>query len=325
VNGLEILVQKAWDIRQAFEAEIYFSAPGAKHYANQYFQNHRNVFVNLSVTGRSCVCRCEHCAGKLLDSMIATPTPAEMKSVIDRLVQQGCQGILVSGGANSQGEVPLLPFAETIAYARQKGIKVLVHSGLIRRETAAALREAGVDQVLMDVIGDRDTIKQVYHLDREPEQYLQSMLNCRIEGLQIAPHVIIGLHYGQIKGEFNALQMIQQAEPETVVLPILTPVYGTAMGNISPPLIDDAVKVLATARVLYPETAISLGCARPPGIYKRQLEIKAVDCGVNGIAYPDENTVNYATSRGLKTIFNEDCCSLIGKTFARSEINYFAQ
>lgn len=318
MTGLETLVQKAWEIRQAFTPEIFFSAPGAKHYENQYFQNHKNAFVNLSVTGSSCACRCEHCAGKLLESMIATPTPAEMKSVIDRLAEQGCKGILVSGGANSQGEVPLLPFAEMMAYARQKGLKVLVHSGLIRKNTAAALKEAKVDQVLMDIIGDRDTIRQVYHLELEPQQYLQSMLNCRNEGLQIAPHVIIGLHFGQVKGELNALQMIQQAEPETLLLPVLTPTCGTAMVNINPPQIDDTVKVLATARVMHPATAISLGCARPPGIYKRQLEIKAVDCGVNGIAYPDEKTVAYAQRRGLKTIFNEDCCSLIGQTIARS-------
>ncbi len=317
MTGLETLVQQAWEIRQDFAPEIYFSAPGAKHYANQYFQNHRSAFVNLSVTGSNCACRCEHCAGRLLESMVATPTPEEMKLVIDRLVKHDCQGILVSGGANSQGEVPLLPFAGMLAYAHEKGLKVLVHSGLVKKETAVALREAGVDQVLMDIIGDRETIRQVYHLDQEPEQYLQSMLNCRKEGLQIAPHVIIGLHFGQIRGEFNALQMIQQAEPETVLLPVLTPACGTAMADIRPPQIDDAVRVLATARVLHPGTAISLGCARPPGIYKRQLEIRAVDCGVNGIAYPDENTVKYAGSRGLITVFNEECCSLIGKKIAK--------
>jgi len=317
VTGLETLVQQAWEIRQAFMPEIYFSAPGAKHYENEYFKNHKSAFVNLSVTGSNCACRCEHCAGRLLESMVATPSPEEMKLVIDRLVKHDCQGILVSGGANSQGEVPLLPFAGMLAYAHEKGLKVLVHSGLVKKETAAALREAGVDQVLMDIIGDRETIRQVYHLDQEPEQYLQSMLNCRNEGLQIAPHVIIGLHFGQIRGEFNALQMIQQAEPETVLLPVLTPACGTAMADIRPPQLDDAVKVLATARVLHPGTAISLGCARPPGIYKRQLEIRAVDCGVNGIAYPDESTVKYSGSRGLKPVFNEECCSLIGKTIAQ--------
>ncbi|HWQ74726.1 MAG TPA: radical SAM protein [Syntrophomonas sp.] len=313
MDELEQLVNRAWETRQNFTPAIYFYAPGAKHYANRYYQNHPYAFVNLSVTGEGCACRCEHCNGRLLQSMLATSTPAAMRTAVDRIVAQEGRGILVSGGANSFGEVPLLPFAEVLAYARQQGLTVLVHSGLIRRETARALKAAGVDQVLMDIIGDRDTIAQVYHLDQTPEQYLQSMLICREEGLQIAPHVIIGLHFGQIKGEYQALQMIQQAEPETVLLPILTPACGTAMANVSPPPPDETEKVFATARIMFPDTPISLGCARPPGIYKRNVEIRAVDCGVNGIAYPDEHTVEYACSRGLETVFDEACCSLIGR------------
>jgi uncharacterized radical SAM superfamily protein len=198
-----------------------------------------------------------------------------------------------------------------MGYASQMGLKVLVHSGLINRETATGLKGAGVDRVLIDVIGDKNTVRQVYHLNQQPDDYLQSMLFCREAGLNIAPHVVIGLHYGQIRGEWRAMEMIKQAEPETIILVILTPACGTAMADIQPPPIEEVAEVMATARVLNPGTPITLGCARPPGQYKRQVEIKAVDCGVNGIAYPDEATVTYAKSKGLKTMFTEECCSLI--------------
>jgi lipoyl synthase len=308
---IHAMIQKAWETRRTFAPEIWFSAPGAKHYENRYFSNHTHSFVNLSVTGEVCACRCDHCEGKLLQSMISTPTPMEMRRVVDRLLDQGCRGILVSGGANSKGEVPLLAFAESIAYAHQMGLKVLVHSGLLQRKTAAYLKEAGVDQVLIDVIGDQDTIRQVYHLDIRPDDYLQAMLICREVGLNIAPHVVVGLHYGRIRGERRALEMIQQADPETVVLVVLTPTSGTVMADIQAPLIAEVGRVIATARVMNPITPISLGCARPPGQYKRQLEIMAVDCGVNGIAYPDEATVAYAQAKGLQIMFSEECCSLI--------------
>lgn len=314
-------VQKAWDTRQEFEPEIWFSAPGAKHYKNNYYSNHSNSFVNLSVTGEACACRCDHCDGKLLQTMIGAPTPIMMRRVIDNLLEKGCRGILISGGANSQGEVPLLPFIETMAYAKQMGLKVLVHSGLINMETAIGLKKAGVDQVLIDVIGDQDTISQVYHLNQQPEDYLQSMLFCRKAGLNIAPHVVIGLHYGQIRGEKRALEMIRQAEPETIVLVILTPACGTVMEVVQPPSIEDVSEIMASARVLNPATPITLGCARPPGQYKRQVEIKAVDCGVNGIAYPDEETIIYAQNKGLKVMFSEDCCSLIARKIRRCILN----
>jgi uncharacterized radical SAM superfamily protein len=321
MSDMETIVQKAWDTRQKFAPEIWFAAPGAKHYKNQYYSNHTNSFVNLSVTGEACACRCDHCDGKLLNSMIGTPTPIAMRRVVDQLLDQGCGGILVSGGANSKGQVPLLPFAEAMAYASQMGLKVLVHSGLIDRETAANLKEAEVDQVLIDVIGDQDTIRQVYHLDQRPDDYLQSMLFCREVDLNIAPHVVIGLHYGQIRGDKRALKMIQQADPETVILVVLTPACGTPMANVQPPAIDEVGEIIAEARVINPSTPIILGCARPPGQYKRQVELHAVDCGVNGIAYPDEAAIVYAKSKGLQTMFTEECCSLIVRSLKRG--NYY--
>jgi uncharacterized radical SAM superfamily protein len=307
------MIQQAWKIRLAFGPEIGFSAPGVKHYDNPYYANRPFSFAHISVTGETCALRCAHCEGKLLQTMIGATCPEAMRRAVDRLLNKGCRGILVSGGGDSNGTVPLEPFVEAIGYAKQMGLKVLVHSGLIQRETAARLKEAGVDQVLMDVIGDENTIRQVCRLDRKPGDYLQSMLYCRDAGLNIAPHIVIGLHFGQIRGERRALEMIREADPETIVLVILTPARGTLMAGIQPPAMDEVARIIATARMLNPAKPITLGCACPPGNYKRRAERIAIDCGVNGIAYPDETTVDYAWSQGLKAVFSEECCSLLGR------------
>lgn len=309
----EAMISQAWKIRREFKPEILFAVPGVKHYDNPHYSNRPFSFANLSVTGEACSCQCAHCKGSLLSTMIGVENPQAMRRVVDKLSEKDCRGILISGGADVSGEVPLASFGEAIGYAKQKGLTVLVHSGLIRRETAAMLKKARVDQVLMDVIGDEETIREVCHLNRKPEDYLQSMCYCREAGLSIAPHIVIGLHFGQIRGEYNALEMINKVSPETIVLIILNPVRGTAMAGISPPSLDDVAGIMAAARVLNPLTPITLGCARPPGQYKREAEKRAIDCGVNGIAYPDETAVDYAWSRGLKAIFFEECCSLLGK------------
>ncbi|AFV12146.1 aldolase-like protein [Thermacetogenium phaeum DSM 12270] len=310
--GLSNLMQQAWEIRKDHAPQIIFSAPGAKHYQNRFFANRRNSFVNLSVTGKACACRCAHCNGRLLETMIPTPTPEEMCRVVDRLMEKGCRGILVSGGADSRGEVPLLPFVDAIGYAKGKGLRVLVHSGLIRRETAVALREVGVDQVLLDVIGEESTIRDVYHLAHKPSDYLEAMLTCREAGLSIAPHVVIGLHYGRLLGEMKALEMISRADPQAVVLVIISPMKGTEMAGVEPPPVEETARVFATARLLNPDIPLTLGCARPPGRYKQKIEKLAVDCGVNAIAYPDEATITHARNKGLQVIFTEECCSLMG-------------
>ncbi|MDP2839472.1 MAG: radical SAM protein, partial [Syntrophales bacterium] len=211
MTALQAMMQQAWETRQEFKPEIWFSVPGARHYDNPYYSNRPFSFANLSVTGEACACRCAHCEGALLKTMIGATSPQAMRRVVDDLLKKGCRGILVSGGSDAYGEVHLQPFVEAIGYAKQMGLKVLVHSGLIQRETAARLKEAGVDQVLIDVIGDENTIRQVCRLDRKPGDYLQSMLYCRDAGLNIAPHIVIGLHFGQIRGERRALEMIRQA------------------------------------------------------------------------------------------------------------------
>jgi hypothetical protein len=178
---------------------------------------------------------------------------------------------------------------------------------------ALRLKDCGVDQVLIDVIGQEQTIHDVYHLDRSPDDYLRSMMICREAGLDFAPHVVIGLHFGQILGEYKALKMIQEAQPKSLVLVILTPAAGTGMSMVSPPDLFEVEKVLIAARIWNPNIFLSLGCAKPPGVYKRQVEMLAIDCGFNGIAFPGDQAIEHACRRGLLPVFTEECCSMAGR------------
>lgn len=99
--------------------KICFAVPGSKYYETDVYTNNQNSFANISITGTACSCRCEHCRGKLLETMIPAVTVDDFCAVIDKLVGKGCKGILVSGGSNENGEVPLIPFAPGIAYARK--------------------------------------------------------------------------------------------------------------------------------------------------------------------------------------------------------------
>ena len=69
--------------------------------------------------------------------------------------------------------------------------------------------------------------------------------------------------------------------------------------------------ILTKARDMFPSTPILLGCARPGGKYRLQLDKLALDMGINGIAYPAEGVVQYAREKGLNPVFSEYCCSFI--------------
>ncbi len=59
-----------------------------------------------------------------------------------------------------------------------------------------------------------------------------------------------------------------------------------------------------------PTTKINLGCGRPMGEMKKQLDRAAIDNGINGIAYPADGAIAYAGTRGLDPKLYEFCCSL---------------
>ena len=59
-----------------------------------------------------------------------------------------------------------------------------------------------------------------------------------------------------------------------------------------------------------PTTPVLLGCARPLGETKVQIDRLAVDAGLNGIAYPADGIVAYAKDAGLEPDFINACCGV---------------
>ncbi len=306
------LLNESWNIRnENFPSILTVSTPGAKTYISDFHKNKRNTFVNISITGTNCSLDCEHCKKSLLESMIPIASGDELKILGNRLVERGCEGILISGGAIPTGEVPLDNYFDALSYLKNKGLKVLVHTGLASRETASRLQKAGVDQVLLDIIGDEETIKKVCHLKKRPSDFLNSLQVLIDNGLDVAPHIIIGLYFGQIVGEYYALEMVTQAKPNNIVLVALSPSAGTPMERVATPPPEEVGKIVAIARILNPKAHIALGCARPPGKEKESMEIYAVQAGITGIAYPADETIEYAKSLGLEITFKDTCCSLL--------------
>ncbi len=311
---LNDLQSEAFKIRKAhFGNGLTFSIPGMVSYHDDTLPCQKDRFAAISVTGKHCDLRCGHCKGKLLESMIPAEDPETFLQVTERLRLNGAHGILVSGGADQNGEVPLKEFIPSIREIKEKNpeFKVIVHTGLIRREIAKELKKAGVDQILIDVIGDEDTIREVYHLDKSVEDYEETLWMLKEEGHRIAPHIIIGHHFGEMRGEWRALEMVTRVGVETIVLVIFKTLYLDGKYHFKVPKPEDASRISAIARILNPDIPVRMGCIRPAHPWKAEMEKGFINSGVNTIAYPLQGTIDYAKEIGLKTKFIEMCCSLI--------------
>lgn len=308
---LDELLEEAWRLRERHrDGSLAVSAPSHKQYRTDEFCNSCDSFVDVSVTGDDCALDCDHCGGVLLESMEHVSSPEDLRRLGEELAEKGADGLLVSGGADESGRVPLTRFLPAIRDVKDLGLDVIAHTGLVTERDAEGLAEAGVDQVLMDVIGDRGTIEQVYHLDREPRDYRDSLQRLKDAGLTTAPHVVAGLHGGEVRGEYEALRMMTETESDIVVIVALSPLPGTRFSDAEPPGPEEVARLVAAARILNPEKRVTLGCARPAAT-KTELDRLAVDAGVSTISYPSDSALDRARERGLDVDFSELCCTLV--------------
>jgi hypothetical protein len=89
------------------------------------------------------------------------------------------------------------------------------------------------------------------------------------------------------------------------------PIHGTAMAKVPPPKPGDIAKVASVARLMFPNTPLILGCMRPKGAMCSETEILALKAGVDAVAFPSEQAVKYAQSKGCKISFSSYCCAQI--------------
>ena len=297
---------------ERFGNDIQFYAPGLKRWqSSEWSPGRANRFLPVSVTGTACALQCDHCKTKVLEGMVTLGDGRDLFATAERLKAQGTDGILVSGGSQRHGGVPLKPHFDAMYRIREElGMRVVVHSGVVSPELARGLADAGVDGVMLDIIGSEQTIREVYHLDLTPADFDRSLEVLAKRGLRIIPHIVLGLHYGQFLGEWEALEMIARHPVSTLILVVLTPLVGTPMEHIPPPPVEEVTDFFAVARGRMAGTRINLGCGRPMGAAKVALDRAAIDQGLNGIAYPADGMVAYARERGLEPAFHEYCCSL---------------
>lgn len=318
-HSLNGLFSEAYDLsRKHFSNLIHFYMPGMVRYETSFYRaNGSHQFPGISVTGRFCHLECDHCNGQLLETMIPATTPMELLSVCTEIKNQGGTGCLISGGCLNDGKVPLMKFVPTIKRVnRDLGLRTVIHTGLVDASVAKALANAGIAAAMIDIIGSNDTVREVYHLNDDVRSFDRSLSLLDENGIPTVPHVVVGIHYGELKGEKTALEMISKHNRAAVVVVALTPLSNTEMEHASPPLPVDVARVVLASRLLMPETPLLLGCARPRGQHKVETDILAIKAGVNGIAYPSEEAHAFAKKLGLSVRLHEKCCSLLWQDLA---------
>jgi lipoyl synthase len=292
---------------------IHFYTPSFKAYATSEIAGcGRNLWPAVSITGGVCKLACDHCRAKILEPMIPARTPEQLWRVVNEQLAQGARGMLLSGGSNHRNEVEYDAFYPTIRRIKDSfpGFRVALHTALVNRDIARRMEESGIDAAMMDVIGAQDTVSQVYHLRRNVGDFEHSLECLTATSLKVVPHIVLGLHYGRMLGEWNALEIVKRHRPAALVLVVVMPFYAPAGRPFATPDPRAAGRFFMDARAALPATPLLLGCARPAGAVKVEIDAYAVMAGLDGIAHPADGMVELASRLGRAVRVTPACCSI---------------
>jgi uncharacterized radical SAM superfamily protein len=282
-------------------------------------------FPAISITGSNCALNCEHCNKKYLKGMKQLTENPDLERFLFDLHNNDGIGALISGGSDLDGSVPLLNFLDTIKKVKaETNLIINTHTGLLNEETAKKLAEADVDIISFDINMDEDVIRKIYHLNKKLDEYKRAINLLTKYKLNIVPHVCVGLYYGKFHKELESLKFIKDTlkDPPLIVVIVLIPPKNSKV-RFETPQPEVIAKTIALIRFIFPTTEISLGCMRPRGIIKIEVEKLALKAGITRIEIPSKDTLKWLKNQNPSTQikYYSACCAIpnVFENFAESK------
>ncbi len=260
-------------------------------------------FPSVSVTGTRCDEMCSHCKGVHLRGMEPAETREKMNELTHSLVRDHSTGVLISGGCDAGGSVPVPFFSDRIRSMVDSGLSVNVHAGFMKKDEISELVDSGVSCFSVDVHQDPNIISSVLNLKRPPEDYSRLIDDILAAGGKVVPHITVGFGYDDL---FLSADLIRSKGLKNVVLLALMPTKGTDIEGsvIGEDAVVSAVEILSEEMGLN----VALGCMRDRSL--RGLEKKCIEAGVRRIANPSKETVSWARDNGYEITEEELCCCM---------------
>jgi biotin synthase len=175
---------------------------------------------------------------------------------------------------------------EMIRGVKAQGLEACVTLGMLTDDQARRLKEAGLDSYNHNLDTSREYYPNVVST-RSYDDRLQTLRAVRRAGIGVCCGGIIGMGESlddrcRLLLELNTLR----PHPESIPINSLVPVSGTPMSQM--PRVDpvDVVRMIATARVLFPTSRVRLAAGRQE--LGREGQILCLYAGANSIFYGEQ-------------------------------------
>lgn len=175
---------------------------------------------------------------------------------------------------------------EMIKGVKELGLESCMTLGMLTKEQAAELKEAGLDYYNHNI----DTSPTYYEkvvTTRKFSDRLETLSNVEQAGINVCCGGILGLgETREDRIEFLLTLANLKTPPQSVPINQLIPVPGTPLGNAKPVEPLELVRTIATARIIMPKSAVRLTAGRTQ--MSEELQAMCFFAGANSVFLGDK-------------------------------------
>ncbi len=174
---------------------------------------------------------------------------------------------------------------EMIKEVKSLNLEACVTLGSISKSQARKLKEAGLDAYNHNIDTSPGYYKRII-TTRNFDERLETINNARNAGISVCSGGIIGMGESW-DDRARMLEVLSnlRPQPESVPINALVPVKGTPLENQKPINPEEMIKMIATSRIIMPQSRIRLSAGRKN--LSNETQILCFLSGANSIFYGD--------------------------------------
>jgi len=175
---------------------------------------------------------------------------------------------------------------EIVSDVAKLGMEVCVTLGMLQAEQARRLKAAGATVYNHNIDSSREFYETIIST-RKFDDRLATIKAVREAGLEVCTGGIVGMgEKTEDRIHFLHELTLMDPAPESIPINQLVPVAGTPLADVPPPPPMEFIRMLATARILFPKSRIRLSAGRTA--MTDELQALAFFAGANSLFTGDK-------------------------------------
>ena len=274
--------------------EILFLSDCANEIRKFFCGEKFNLCTIMNAKSGKCPEDCKYCAQsahfKTASPVYPLTNKEEALNLALNVEKEGANRFaLVTSGRGLLTEKDTLEVANLYKYMkRNSNIHLCASHGLLTKESAKSLKEAGVKTYHHNLETSRDFYDKICTTHTYQDR-VDTILIAQEAGLEVCSGGIFGL--GESRGDrLNMAFELKNLNVKSIPLNFLTPIAGTPMADYSPLDPMEIIKTIAVYRFINPDSSLRYAGGR---LQLGDLEIQGIKGGINSAL-----TGNFLTTTG---------------------------